>query len=158
MEHFAAGFRGQVRRPDQPGADASDPAAGQVAAAERRGNEDDAPNFFAMLEKELLFEILFYVRRKFNLFRGFAEGAHPKVVAAVRDQQAADAATHAVPDYDHRLARGETLFQRVEFIPQDRGRIGIGVAAGIAVKPELVILTDRGIATQLVDQRRPGRL
>jgi len=90
-------------------------------------------------KKSSPFEVLFYVWRKFNLFRRFAEGAHSKAIAAVNYQQAADATTHAMPNHDHRLASRKALLQRVQLIPQDRSGIRIGVAARVAVKPELVL-------------------
>ena len=48
------------------------------------------------------------------------------------------------------FVRGKALFHRVELLAQDRGGIGIGIAARIAVKPELVMLPDDRIAAQLL--------
>ena len=55
-------------------------------------------------------------------------------------------------------AVGETLFDRIQLAPQDRGEIWIRVAARVAVEPKLVMVPDHPIAAQLVNHWRPRRL
>ena len=53
---------------------------------------------------------------------------------------------------------GKLLFHFIEFFPQDCSRIRKRVTGGITVKPELVMLPDHGVATQLINHRGPGSL
>ena len=138
--------------------ESSEPAAREIAAAQRRGDEDDAPDFRPMPKEQFLPEILAGVRRERHLIRRASEDFHPKLIAAVGEQQPADAAAHAVADHDHRFHLGKALFHAIEFLAQDRGEVRIRVAARITVEPELVVLPDHRIAAQRVDHRRPGRL
>ncbi len=60
-------------------------------------------------------------------------------------------------DHDHFLAQGESLFHRIEFFPKDRRGMWIGIAARVAVEPDLVVFANLWITAQLIDHRGPGR-
>ena len=86
-----------------------------------------------------------------------AEDFFPEFRAGIRDEKSADASTHAVADNDHRLADGIFFSDGIELAAQDRSGVGKGVAARVAVEPELVILADRLVAAEVVDERSPSR-
>jgi hypothetical protein len=54
----------------------------------------------------------------------FLKKLHPELVAGIGDEQAGDAASHAVADHDHLLAQWEALFDSVQFMPKDCRGIG----------------------------------
>ena len=72
----------------------------------------------------------------------------PELIAAIGDHEAANHAAHAVADEDDFFAEGELLLDGIELMPHDRRGIGIGITAGIAIEPKLVVLPDEGIAAQ----------
>src|SRR4029077_19048394 len=111
-----------------------------------------------MAKEQLLPKILADARRKVNVVRRLAKNFHPKLIAAVGQQQPANGAAHAMADDDDGFHAWEPLFHSVEFLPQDGRGIGIGIATWIAVEPELVVLADDRIAAQLVNHRSPRRL
>src|SRR5205085_9433294 len=111
-----------------------------------------------MPEEQLVLEILAAVRRERYFIQWLAEDFQAKLFPAVGEQQPADAAPHAMPDNDHRLARRKPLFHFIELVAEDGGGIGIRVSARIAVEPELIVLPDHRVAPKFVDHRRPRRL
>src|SRR4029453_19486926 len=109
--------------------------------------EENPPSISrAQKKKQVLRKSLGAVRRKRHVVRRSPKNFHPKLIAAVSEEEPADAAAHAVSDDYHRPELWEALFHRVEFLPQDRCGIGIGIAARVTIKPELVMLPDNRIA------------
>ena len=90
-----------------------------VASSERRGNEDDSPNFRTMAEDKGFYEELFAFRLEVDVFHRLAEKLHPEFLIGVGQQKPADAASHAVANNNHRFVKGKLLLDRVEFAPQD---------------------------------------
>ena len=135
-----------------------DPTARQVAAAQRRGDEDHAADFRPVTKDQRVGEELLCSQATCATSPGgFLKMSQPELVARVGDEQPADAAAHAVADDDHLLAQREALLDRIELAPQDRGGVRIRIAARIAVEPELVVAADLLVGAQVIDHRRPGR-
>src|SRR5437016_1611468 len=120
-------------------ADAPDPVAGEIRTAVRSGHEDHAPYFSSMLEDDRLLEEAFTVGRHLCLCWGMAERLSPEFCSSVGNERSGDASTHAVADNHHRLAERKYLFDDVEFLSQDSVRVRVGIPAGLAEDPKLVI-------------------
>ena len=73
---------------------------------------------------------------------GFPKACDPEFRPGVGDQSSGDASTHAVPHHHHRFAERISLFDGVEFLAEDERAIGIGITAGITVKPKLIVGPD----------------
>src|SRR5947208_6928966 len=98
----------------------------------RSGHENYAPYFSSMLEDDRLLEEAFTVGRHLCFCGGMAERLDPEFRPGVGDERSRDASTHAVADNHHRFAQRKFLFDGVELLPQDNGRVWIGIPAGIA--------------------------
>jgi hypothetical protein len=68
-----------------------------------------------MLKEKFLPKIFPHARRQRHLIRRATEDVHPKFAPAVGQQQPADAASHAVADYNHRFHFRKPLFHAIEF-------------------------------------------
>src|SRR5207244_8242387 len=79
-----------------------------------------------------------------------SEGLEPEFVPGVGDESSADASTHAMTDEHHLSAQRKFLFDGVEFLAEDERAIGIGITAGVTVKPKLVIAPEILVADQIV--------
>src|SRR5437762_9430684 len=106
-----------------------------------------------MLEDDRLLEHAFTFGWHLCFRGGMAEGSNPEFRPSVGNERSRDASTHAVADDDHRFAQRKFVFDGVELVPQDGGRVWVGISAGIAKKPKLVISPDIFIAAQIVQHR-----
>src|ERR1700704_3324105 len=104
----------------------------------RSGHKNHAPDFGSMLEDYRLLEKVFALGRYLCFFGGGPESLHPEFVPGVGDQSSADASTHAMTDEHHLSAQRKFLFDGVEFLAEDERAIGIGITAGVTVKPKLI--------------------
>ena len=149
LRSVAGSFTNRVdRRPE--------PVVGEIAAAVRGGNEDDAADLGAVCEDRGLGEDVLVIGRHLHLLGRDGEHLIPDPPLAVGDEQAADAAAHAVADDDHLPAQRILFLRLIQFPPEDGGGIRIGIAAGVAEEPELIVVTDLPVLAQVVDQRKPG--
>src|SRR5947208_4332701 len=139
-----------ARRFHQHRSDAADPVSGQVTAAMRSGHKNHAPDFRSMLENDCLLEEAFTVGRQLCLCWRLSEGLEPVFVPGVGDESSADASTHAMTDEHHLSAQRKFLFDGVEFLAEDERAIGIGITAGVTVKPKLIVAPEILVADQIV--------
>src|SRR6476660_227522 len=144
-KHFLAGLAAQSRLTNETGGDFPDQAGSEIAPTQWRGDENYPSNFRPMTKEQFLSKILADVRRKRHLVRRSPKNFHPKLIAAIGQEQPTDAAAHAVSDDDHRLHSREAFLHRVELLAKNRRGIGIGIAARVTIKPELVMLPDNRI-------------
>src|SRR5947209_6018537 len=111
-----------------------------------------------MLEEEFLAKILAGLWRERHFSRRPAEEFHPKLIAAVGKQYTADAPAHAVSDYHHWFEFRKLLLHFVKLFAKNRRGIGKGITSRVTVEPELVMLSDDRITSQLVNHRGPRSL
>ena len=101
--------------PYQARCESAQPVRRDLASPVRTGDENDPPDFRPMKEDELTGHDLPGLGRERHLGRRFAKICEPQLVTRIRDEQSADAAAHAMADYDHRFAERILLFDAVEF-------------------------------------------
>ena len=154
---FAADLEEGLGMLDEAGADAAEPVGGEIAAAKRGGDENDAADFGAGFENQGLDDDVAGAALEGGFRNGTVENFFPEFLAGVGDEESADAAAHAVPDDDHGLAEWVFFLNGVELAAQDRGGVGERVAARVAVKPELKLATDGFVGAEAVDERCPCR-
>ena len=141
---------------DQAGAEAADPVGGEFRAAVGGGDEDGAVDVLAVAEDDRVAEDLAAGAGDLDFIRALAEEAAPDAVAGIGADQAAGDAAHAVADDDDVLVVGEGAVDAVEFLAEQGGGVGVGVAAGVAEDPELVLFANLRVLHQRVVHRRPG--
>ena len=153
----AAGLEEELGRLDETGADAAEPMGGEIAAAQRSGDENHAAYFRAGLENQGFDKDVAGVAIEGGFLNGATEDFFPEFLAGVGDEESADAPAHAVPHNDHGLVERIFFLNGIELPAQDGGGVGVGVAARVAVKPELKMAADGFIGAEAVDERRPCR-
>src|SRR5690606_7355755 len=139
------------RRLHQHGANPPSPATRKIAPPEGSGDKDDPAYLRLVPEDKCLSKDSPAFRGKLHLTRRLAcKGEPDLLIGRIGDEQPANAASHAVPDDDHLLPQWEPLSNSGELAPEDRGGIGIRIATGITVEPELVVVSDSIVPPQRV--------
>ena len=116
----------------------------------RSGHKNHAPDFRSMFKDDRLLEEVFALGRHLCLLGRLSKPLHPEFVPGVGDQSSADASTHAMTDEHHLSAQRKFLFDGVEFLAEDERAIGIGITAGVTVKPKLIVAPEILVADQIV--------
>src|SRR5439155_25919367 len=109
-----------------------------------------APSLLSMIKDDRFLEEALSVCRHLCLCRRISEGLEPEFVPGVGDKSSADASNHAMTDEHHLSAQRKFLFDGVEFLAEDERAIGIGITAGVAVKPKLIVAPEILVADQIV--------
>src|ERR1700758_5552947 len=102
-----------------------------------------------MPKEQFLPKIFAGLRRERHFVRRPAKNFHPKLMAAIGKKQPTNATAHAMSDNHHRLEFGKLFLHLIELLAQDCRRVCKRITSRVTVEPELVMLSDHRIASQL---------
>ena len=123
------------------------------------GGEKNHPvDFGTMLENEGIGHDLAGLLREAHFSWWLIVSSIPEVHAAIRHQDPADHASHAVSQHDHVLMIRVAGADLVQLLAQFRCTQRIRITRGIAEEPDLVILPDHRISAKALDHGGPGGL